>query len=73
MRRHIHCTATRDIFRRPHDLKKLLRSPIPRAQSLLSQQNRYKACLEKGQVAADSDRDLGYAPALPGMPIYLLK
>ena len=67
-------------------MKKLLRSPVPRAQSLLSQQNRLphchseaigyfagRACLEKGQVAADSDRDLGYAPALPGMPTYLLK
>ena len=58
-------------------MKKLLRSPVPRAQSLLSQQNRLpyklsvKACLEKGQVAADSDRDLGYAPALPGMPTYI--
>ena len=46
-------------------------------QSLLSQQNRLpsvRACLEKRQVAADSDRDLrlGYAPALPGMPSYLL-
>ena len=57
-------------------MNKLLRSLVPRAQSLLSQQNRMpsvKACLEKGQVAADSDRDLGYAPALPGMPTYLLK
>ena len=29
-----------------------------------------RACLEKGQVVADSDRDLGHAPALPGMPSY---
>ena len=28
-----------------------------------------RACLEKGQVA---DRDLGHAPALHGMPSYLL-
>ena len=48
-------------------MKKLLRSPVPRAQSLLSQQNRLK-----DQVAADSNRDLGHAPALPGMPTYLL-
>ena len=53
-------------------MKKLLRSPVPRAQSLLSQQNRLPA-KPVGQVAADSDRDLGYAPALPGMPTYLLK
>ena len=31
-----------------------------------------RACLEKGQVAADSVHNLGYAPALPGMPSYLL-
>ena len=55
-------------------MKKLLRSPVPRAQSLLTIDClSIKACLEKGQVAADSDRDLGYAPALPGIPTYLLK
>ena len=57
-------------------MNKLLRSPVPRAQSLLRQQNRLplsvRACLEKGQVAADTDRDLGHAPALLGMPTYLL-
>ena len=44
-------------------MKKLMRSPVPRAQSLLSHQNRLpysvRACLEKGQVAVDSDRNLG--------------
>ena len=57
-------------------MKKLLRSPVPRAQSLLSQQNRYtrSAGLPQSEPvsrkAKYSDRDIGHAPALPGMPSY---
>ena len=46
-RRHIHCMQCA-IYSRGR-MKKLLRSPVPRAQSLLSQQNRYTqpAALQK--------------------------
>ena len=54
-------------------MKKLLRSPVPRAQSLLSQQNRYTQPAASGQSLS---RDIkakwlqtlpGHSPALPGM------
>ena len=47
-------------------VQKHLRSPVPCAYSLLSQQNSKISVSENGKVqTADSDRNLGYAPALP--------
>ena len=58
-------------------MKKLLRSPVPRALIIAESAKQIhsvclsvRTCLEKGQVVADCDRDLGHAPALPGMPSY---
>ena len=72
-RRYIQCTATRDILRRPHEetsalsgttciiiaesAKRIYTLGLPQCQNL-------------SRERPDSDRDLGHAPALPGMPSY---
>ena len=80
-RRYIQCTSTRDIFRRPHEETSALsgttciiiaESAKQIALGLSIRSEPVSCCLEKGQVAADSDRDLGHAPAPPGIPTYLL-
>ena len=42
-------------------MKKLLRSIAESAKHIHSVCLSFRACLEKDQVAADSDRDLGHA------------
>ena len=75
-RRYIQCTATRDILRRPHEETSAFSGTmcIIIAESAKQIHSTVclsvRTCLEKGQVVADSDRDLGHAPALPGMPSY---
>ena len=76
-RRYIHCTATRTIFRRPHEETSALSGTTciiiaESAKQIALVSEPVSCCLEKGQVAADSDRDLGHAPAPPGIPTYLL-
>ena len=72
------CTATRDIFRRPHEETSAFSGTtciiIAESAKQIHVHSTVclsvRTCLEKGQVVADCDRDLGHAPALPGMPSY---
>ena len=73
-RRYIQCTATRDIFRRPHEETSALSGTtcISIAESA-KQLQIHSVCLSVRtcpRKAKYSDRDLGHAPALPGMPSY---
>ena len=67
--------AVRDIFQRPHEETSALSGTMciiiaEAAKQIHSVCLSVRACLEKDQVVADSDRDLGHAPALPGMLSY---
>ena len=68
-RRYIQCTATRDIFRRPHEETSALSGTtciiIAESDTLGLPQSE-----PVSRKAKYSDRDLGHAPALPGMPSY---
>ena len=64
-------------FRRPHEETSALSGTTciiiaESAKQIALVSEPVSCCLEKGQVAADSDRDLGHAPAPPGIPTYLL-
>ena len=67
--------AVRDRFRRPHEETSALSSTTciiitESAKQIHSVCLSVRVCLKRGEVAADSDRDLGHA--LPGIPSYLL-
>ena len=69
-RRYIQCMATRDIFRRPHEETSALSGTTciiiaESAKQIHSVCLSVRTCPRKAKY---SDRDLGHAPALPGMP-----
>ena len=66
------CTATRDIFRKPHEETSALSGTTciiiaESAKQMHSVCLSVRTCPRKAKY---SDRDLGHAPALPGMPSY---
>ena len=73
-RRYIQCTATRDIFRRPHEETSALSGTtciiIAESAKQIHSVCPSMVCLSVRtcpRKAKYSDRDLGHAPALPGM------
>ena len=74
-RRYIQCTATRDILRRPHEETSAFSGTYTKCIIIAESAKRIYTlglpqCQNLSRERPDSDRDLGHAPALPGMPSY---
>ena len=70
-RRYIQCTATRDIFRRPHEETSALSGTTctiiaESAKQILV----HSVCLSQNLSRERPSTLIGHAPALPGMPSY---